>query len=177
MNEQDTREAERLAADLEVIARRKGFGVEAEAAALLRQQAELYEACKRDFLDTVRDLRPRAEQAERLAAELKAIARVVPENGVNGITLLDRVTALVAQWQHTQGLIDGWTRDYEIARQRAEQADAALARVRAMEKQPSMRLNGYNAETEAEQRHAYKVGYFDALRAADAALRGAEEPR
>ena len=44
-----------------------------EAVALLRQQAELYEACKRDFLDTVRDLRPRAEQAEAALARVRVL--------------------------------------------------------------------------------------------------------
>ena len=69
-------EAERLAADLEVIARRKGFGVEAEAAALLRKQADQIERERgevRGASDEIAFQAKRAEQAEAALARVRVL--------------------------------------------------------------------------------------------------------
>ncbi len=55
---------------------------------------------------------------KELEAELDTLNRVVPLNGVNGITLLDRITDLVAQWQLTRQLVDGWRTEVEAANTR-----------------------------------------------------------
>lgn len=73
-----------------------------------------------------RDIQAALAEIEKLKAERDALDRVVPANGVNGITVLDRMTALVAQWQSTQQLVDVWRAEVEAQAREIAEASAAL---------------------------------------------------